>query len=329
VVKKSIKKIILDTKREVNILAFHNLKIRRYAMKLVIVGSVAIDDVTTPSGRREDSMGGSAVYASIAASKFSEVGIVGVVGDDYPKKTTDLLSKAKIDLKGLEKVKGKTFRWRGVYNDLNKAETKDTQLNVFASFSPKLPKEYLNPKTLFLGNIHPQLQLDVIKKAGKPKIIALDTMNFWISGTPDLLKKAIKKVNILFVNEDEIKQLTGKNNIFDAGDKVLAMGPEYVIIKRGEYGAVAYSKEMTFFMPIFPVRSVFDPTGAGDSFAGGFLGYITKAPKLTPAVIKKAMLHGTVTASFNIESFSFDKLLKTTNKEIEERVSFLCYSMKI
>jgi sugar/nucleoside kinase (ribokinase family) len=166
-------------------------------------------------------------------------------------------------------------------------------------------------------------------KAGKPKIIALDTMNFWITGTPDILKKAIKKVNILFINEEEIKQLTGKHNVFEAADKVLSMGPEYVLIKRGEYGAIAYSKSMLFFVPIFPVRKVFDPTGAGDSFAGGFLGYITKATKLTPQTIKKAMLYGTVTASFNIESFSFDRLIKTSPSEIETRFKYLVEAMKI
>ena len=298
-------------------------------MKLVIVGSVAIDDVETPSGRREESMGGSAVYASIAAARFTQPAIVGVVGDDYPMEMCEKLLMNNINLQGLEKVHGKTFRWKGVYNDLNKAETKDTQLNVFADFKPKIPKIYQNPKTLFLANIHPQLQLDVIAKAGKPKIIALDTMNFWITGTPDLLKKVIKKVDILFINEEEIKLLTGKNNIFDAGDKVLKMGPEYVIIKRGEYGAIAYSKKMTFFMPIYPVRNVFDPTGAGDSFAGGFLGYLTKVTKFTPQIIKKAMLYGTVTASFNIEAFSFDKLVKTTPEKIDERVKYLMDSMKI
>ena len=292
-------------------------------MNLIIVGSIAIDDVQTPSGRNEDSFGGSAVYASVAASKFTECGIVGVVGDDYPDTVCCQLKEQGIDIRGIEKVAGKTFRWKGVYNDLNKAETLDTQLNVFAEFSPKLPNEYLNPKVLFLGNIHPQLQLDVIEKSGKPKVIALDTMNFWISSTPELLKQVMQKIDILFINEDEIKQFTGKHNIYDAGDEILKLGVKYVIIKRGEYGAVAYSKSLLFFMPTYPVRNVYDPTGAGDSFAGGFLGYISNENELSDSLIKKAMFFGTTTASINIESFSFDRLLKAKNEEISQRVERL------
>ncbi|MCL2063775.1 MAG: PfkB family carbohydrate kinase [Candidatus Cloacimonetes bacterium] len=296
-------------------------------MRLVIVGSVAIDDIETPSGRRENSMGGSAIYASIAAAKFTQVGIVGVIGEDYPEETCFLLENYGIDLKGLEKVKGKTFRWKGKYNDLNRAETLDTQLNVFADFVPKLPKIYKTTKYLFLGNIHPQLQMDVIKEAPNAEIISCDTMNYWIQSTPELLKEVIQKVNILFINEDEIKLLTGKNNVFDAADDVLEWGPDYVIVKRGEYGAFAYSKSFLFFVPIYVIRNVFDPTGAGDSFAGGFMGYISKMGKFNPDTIKQAMLYGTITASFNIESFSFDKLEEATLREIEERVEKLKMTM--
>ena len=292
-------------------------------MKLVIVGSVAIDDVETPSGRREVSMGGSATYSSLAASKFTNAGIVGVIGDDYPQETFDLLKNSGIDLKGLEKVSGKTFYWKGKYNDLNRAETLDTQLNVFADFVPKLPEEYQNTEYLFLGNIHPQLQLDVIAKTQKTKIIACDTMNFWINGTPDLLKEVVRKVNILFMNEEEIKSFTGKNNIFDAADEVLKYGLQYVIIKIGEYGAIACSKSMTFFTPIYIIRNVIDPTGAGDSFAGGFMGYIAKQDYIDDKTIRQAMLYGTVMASFCIESFSFDCLAASTFKDIENRVNRL------
>ena len=295
-------------------------------MRLVIVGSVAVDDVETPQGHRENSFGGSAVYASVAASKFTECGIVGVVGDDYPEFICELLKGNRIDLAGLERVPGKTFRWKGVYNDLNRAETLDTQLNVFAEFSPKLPDIYLNPDILFLGNIHPQLQLDVISKIGKAGLIACDTMNFWIESTPDLLKEVVKKVDILFVNEDEIKQFTGKDNIYDAGDTILGLGPKYVIIKRGEYGAIAYSKTLLFYSPVYPVRQVFDPTGAGDSFAGGFLGFLAKSRTINDDFIKNAMFFGTATASVNIESFSFDRLLETKFEEIVARVSKL-YSL--
>jgi sugar/nucleoside kinase (ribokinase family) len=292
-------------------------------MKLIIVGSVAIDDVTTPSGRRENSFGGSATYASIAASKFTDCGIVGVVGDDYPDDVCRQLANSGVDLKGLEKVSGKTFRWAGRYTDLNRAETLDTQLNVFAEFSPKLPSEYINPDVLFLGNIHPQLQLDVINKVGNAKMIALDTMNFWITGTPDLLKKVVQKIQILFINEDEIRQFTGKQNIYDAADEVLSLGVKYVIIKRGEYGSIVYSKSLLFFTPVYPVRNVFDPTGAGDSFAGGFLGFMCEQGKCDDDTVKKAMLYGTITASINIESFSFDSLLSAKKSDINERVSFL------
>ena len=298
-------------------------------MKLVIVGSVAIDDVETPSGRRENSLGGSAIYASLAASKFTLPGIVGVVGDDYPASALKVLEDNRIDFTGLEMVKGKTFRWQGKYHDLNKAETKNTQLNVFANFSPVIPKKYQSPKTLFLANIHPQLQLEVIAQIGKPQIIALDTMDFWISGEFKLLEKAIRKTRIMFINEDEIRQLTGVHNIYQAGDKLLKMGPEYIIIKRGEYGSLALGKNFLFMIPVYPVREVFDPTGAGDSFAGGFLGYITKARSLTPHTIKKAMIYGTVAASFNIESFSFDRLEKTKMVDLAKRVHFFQESMSL
>jgi len=298
-------------------------------MKLIIVGSVAIDDVTTPKGHREYSIGGSAIFASIAASKFTACGIVGVVGEDFPQDTCTNLQQANIDLQGLEHVQGKTFRWKGVYNDLNRAETLDTQLNVFANFKPKLPNAYKDPSILFLGNIHPQLQLDVISEAGKPKLIALDTMNFWIQSTPELLTQVIKKIDILFVNEDEIKQLTKKNDIYTAADGILALGPRYIIIKRGEYGSIIYAKDLLFFMPVYPVRDVFDPTGAGDSFAGGFLGYLSNFDNANQIDVKNAMLYGTATASINIESFSYDALLTAEKASVQERVDFLKNCMKL
>ncbi len=291
-------------------------------MNLAIVGSVAIDDIKTPSGHREHSVGGSALFAAIASSKFVDCGIVGVVGEDFPEDTVCSLRQQHIDLKGLETGKGKTFRWKGEYCDLNKAETIDTRLNVFADFCPKLPESYKDAKYLFLGNIHPQLQLDVISQSNA-EIIACDTMNFWISGTPDLLEEVIKKVQILFINEDEIRMLTDKQNIFDAADEVLKKGPKLIIIKRGEYGSIAYAKDLLYFAPVYPVRNVVDPTGAGDSFAGGFLGYIVKQNKLDNQTIKQAMIYGTVTASINIESFSFDRLISTNKDEINNRVDFL------
>jgi len=292
-------------------------------MQLVIVGSVAIDDVKTPKGHREYSIGGSAIFASIAASKFTSCGIVGVVGEDFPQDTCTKLQQDNIDLQGLEHVPGKTFRWKGVYNDLNRAETLDTQLNVFANFKPKLPNTYKDPNILFLGNIHPQLQLDVIDEAGKPRLIALDTMNFWIQSTPDLLTEVIKKIDILFVNEDEIKQITKKNDIYSAADDILALGPKYIIIKRGEYGSIIYGKNLLFYMPVYPVRDVFDPTGAGDSFAGGFLGYLSNFNSTSEIDVRNAMLYGTATASINIESFSYDALIMADKNVVQARVEFL------
>jgi len=296
-------------------------------MKLVIVGSIAIDDVQTPNGHRENSIGGSAIYASIAASKFTDCGIVGVVGEDFPEATCNQLTDHNVDLQGLERVKGRTFRWAGKYNDLNHAETLDTQLNVFADFKPKLPATYKNPDVLFLGNIHPQLQLDVIAEAGSPKFITLDSMNYWITSTHALLTEAIKKINMLIVNKEEILAFTSKTNIYDAADYVLSLGPKYIIIKLGSYGAILYGQSLLFFMPVYPVRNVFDPTGAGDSFAGGFLGYISSCDDKSDASLKNAMFYGTATASINIESFSFDSLYDADRKTIEDRVDFLKKSM--
>jgi len=286
---------------------------------LLIIGSIAFDDVKTPSGEVKDSLGGSAVYAAIAASKFTASGIVGVVGDDFKQDTLSLLQDNQIDTRGVEFAKGETFHWSGVYNDLNKAETLDTRLNVFADFDPKIPVSYEEARYLFLGNIHPALQLKVLEQLKNAEIIACDTMNYWINTTPDLLDQVVRKVNIIFINEDEIKSLTGLQNVFDAGEKVLSMGPELVLIKRGEYGAVAMGRDFMFFAPVYPVRNVVDPTGAGDSFAGGFMGTIVKAGCINEKVIKEAVINGTITASFNIQDFSFKLLLTASQEEIEER----------
>jgi sugar/nucleoside kinase (ribokinase family) len=292
-------------------------------MNLIIVGSIAIDDVKTPFGRREYSLGGAAAYASLAAGKFVNCGIVGVVGDDYPKSAIDTLNSNNVNTDGIEVVKGKTFRWAGVYNDLNQAETLDTQLNVFADFTPKLNQNYLNAEYLFLGNIHPQLQLDVIESVAGTKFISCDTMNFWIYGTPDLLKKVISKVSLLFINEQEIKSFTKKENIYDAADVMMSFGVKYVVVKLGEYGSVLISNDLIFSVPAFPVRCVIDPTGAGDCFAGGFMGYVTKQKNIEKHTLKNAMLYGTVCASVNIQSFSFDAIVETKISDIEIRYNEL------
>lgn len=286
---------------------------------LLIIGSIAFDDVKSPSGEVKDSLGGSAVYAAIAASKYTGSGIVGVVGNDFSKDILTLLQDNQIDTTGIEFADGETFHWSGVYNNLNKAETLDTRLNVFADFDPKIPASYEEARYLFLGNIHPALQLKVLDQLKKAEIIACDTMNYWIDTTPELLDQVIRKVSIIFINEDEIKSLTGLQNVFDAGEKVLSMGPELVLIKRGEYGAVAMGKDFMFFAPVYPVRNVVDPTGAGDSFAGGFMGTIVKAGCINEQIIKDAVINGTITASFNIQDFSFNHLLNASQKDIEER----------
>lgn len=292
-------------------------------MDLVIIGSIAFDNVKTPKGEVSNSLGGSAIYAAIAASKFSPSGIVGVVGDDFNKSIINDLNKEGIDTEGIEFASGKTFHWSGVYSNLNKAETLDTQLNVFADFDPKIPEAYLNCKYLFLGNIHPALQLKVMDQMKHCELIACDTMNYWIDTTPELLKKVVRKANIIFINEDEIKSLTHCENIYDAGDSVLAMGPQLVLIKRGEYGAIAMAKEFLFYIPVFPVRNVVDPTGAGDSFAGGFMGTLVKNQTLNESVIKEALVNGTITASFNIQDFSFNHLKNAHRSEIESRINQL------
>ncbi len=292
-------------------------------MDLVIIGSIAFDDVKTPKGEVKNSLGGSAVYAAIAASKFSPSGIVGVVGDDFNRSIIHDLNHEGINTEGIEFAKGKTFHWSGVYSNLNKAETLDTQLNVFAEFDPKIPVSYLNCKYLFLGNIHPALQLKVMEQMTQCELIACDTMNYWIDTTPDLLREVVKKANIIFINEDEIKSLTHCENIYDAGDSVLAMGPQLVLIKRGEYGAIAMAKDFLFYIPVFPVRNVVDPTGAGDSFAGGFMGTLVKHQNFNESVIKEALVNGTITASFNIQDFSFKYLKNAQISEIDSRISQL------
>ncbi len=277
-------------------------------MSLVIVGSVALDSVKTPFGEVENALGGSANYAAMASKNFCETKIVGVVGADYPAEHIELLKHNGINIDGLEVVEGKTFRWRGVYNDFNRVETLDTQLNVFEDFNPILPEDYRDCNYLLLGNIHPSLQLSVLEQMPNVKVSACDTMNFWIERNRDELLEVIKRVTILLINEEEIKMLTGERNIFKAADIAAEMGPELIVVKRGEYGALAVHKDYHFFTPVYPVRDVIDPTGAGDSFAGGFMGYIAGKQSFEEDIVKKAMVHATVMASFNVEAFSLERL---------------------
>lgn len=297
-------------------------------MSLVIVGSVALDNVQTPSGTAKDALGGAAVYSSVVSSLYTKTKLVGVVGEDFPQEHIDLLQKKNIDLKGLQTREGKTFRWSGVYENLNQAKTLDTQLNVFADFNPELPKSYLDSDYLFLGNIHPALQLAVLGQMN-PKISACDTMNLWIDTERETLQKVIEKVDILFINDDEIKQFTDDTNVYRAAEKVLELGTKLVVVKRGEFGALAISKDLLFFVPAFPIKNVVDPTGAGDSFAGGFMGCLAKNDNFDTNLIKKSMLNGTICASYNIEDFSLNKTKGLKKENIEIRIEQMLKFMEV
>ncbi|MEA1972685.1 MAG: PfkB family carbohydrate kinase [Candidatus Cloacimonadota bacterium] len=292
-------------------------------MSLIVVGSVALDSVETSAGKTKNSLGGAAVYSSVVSSNYTSTKLVGVIGEDFPKEYIELLKSKNIDLEGLIKEKGKTFRWSGVYKDLNQAITLDTQLNVFANFNPILPASYLQSNFLFLGNIHPALQLKVLEQMN-PKISAVDTMNFWISGEKELLTEVFKKVDIIFINDEEIKQFTEMDNIFQAAQSLLKLGPKLVVVKRGEFGAVAIGNgKFTFFTPGFPVNKVVDPTGAGDSFAGGFMGYLSSKGMYNNKIVKEAMLNGTICASYCIQGFSLDKIKEIKSVNIDSKISDL------
>lgn len=275
---------------------------------ICVVGSVALDDVETPSGRVRDAVGGAAVYFSIAASYFTKVRLVGVAGKDFPAKTIRHLEKRGVDLAGLEVSSGDTFRWKGSYlKDLNQAETLDTQLNVFATFRPNLPAHYREAEVLFLANIHPELQLHVLSQARKAKFRALDTMNLWINlpETRPVLDKVLKKVDLVCINEGEARLLSGCDQLPQAARRILRMGPEAVVIKRGEYGANLFTRNRTFFaQPAYPLEIVRDPTGAGDSFAGGLMGALAKERNFSDAALRRALVWGSVMGSFVVERFS-------------------------
>lgn len=289
-------------------------------MSLVIVGSVALDTIETPHGKVEDALGGSAVYASLAASYFGPTYIVGVVGKDYPARGVELLEAHKVNLDGLETKPGKTFRWSGAYRQWSQADTLSTDLNVFADFSPQLPPSCRSCRSLLLANIHPQLQLQVLNQIESYKWAACDTMNYWISLCPELLSEVIRKVDIVFINEDEIRQYTGLDSIFAAGRHLLEMGVKAVVIKRGEYGSVTIFPDDLFFAPAYPVERIQDPTGAGDSFAGGFMSYLATQDELNKYVIRKAVRFGTVLAAKNVSAFSVDGLVNLEFSELQQKV---------
>lgn len=288
-------------------------------MSLTVVGSIALDTVETPWGKTEEELGGAATYFSLAASNYTQVYLVGVVGEDFPVEHVALLREKGIDLTGLEKAQGKTFRWSGRYHrDVNQRDTLDTQLNVFAEFHPKLPQEARAAKYLFLGNIHPALQLEVLEQA-KASFVALDTMNLWIHTTRDDLGKVLSRVDCLIVNDSEVKDLTGESNVIVGADAIRALGPRAVVIKKGEHGCLLFHEEGIFAAPAFPLRDVIDPTGAGDTFAGGFMGYIAQRDDTSPATLCQAVVHGSVTATFTCEAFGPGRLARIARPDIDAR----------
>jgi sugar/nucleoside kinase (ribokinase family) len=289
-------------------------------MNILVVGSLALDSVKTPLGKVEDALGGSATYFSLSASIFHKVRLVGVVGTDFPNEYIELLKKRGIDLDGLQQVEGKTFRWQGEYHyDLNKAITLDTQLNVFENFSPKIPSQYQDTDFIFLANIDPDLQLNVLEQLKSPKLVVGDTMNFWIERKKEALLKVLKKINIAILNDAEVRQITNEPNLIIAAKKILSLGVSRVIIKKGEHGSLMISKDSFFSAPAYPLEVIFDPTGAGDTFAGGFLGYLASIENLGEQEMKKAIIYGTTIASFTVEDFSVNRLIQLTQKDIEKR----------
>lgn len=290
-------------------------------MSIVVVGSIALDTIKAPKGLKENILGGSATYFSLAAHLFTPVKVVAVVGEDFPKNHIKLLKDKGIDLAGLEiKTGGKTFRWEGEYGqDLNNPVTKATYLNVFADFSPYLSEEYKQSKYLFLANIDPQVQARVLDQVHTPHIIASDTMNYWINNKPKELINLIKRINIFFINEAEAKQLSKEDNILKAADKILKFGPKLVVIKRGAYGVILKSKDFVFSSPAFLLEDFSDPTGAGDSFAGGFLGYLSSLKKTDKQALRMAALYGCVVASFTVEDFGINRLAKIKKEDLIKR----------
>ncbi len=289
-------------------------------MGIVVVGTVAFDTIETPFGRGENVLGGSATYFSTSASFFSDVSLVAVVGDDFPEEHLQFLRSREIDLQGLQQIPGKTFHWSGKYGyDLNEAQTLDTQLNVLLEFKPELPAAYRNTDVLFLANIDPELQLQVLEQVDKPRLTACDSMNFWISSKPEALKEVMKRVDIVVINEGEARMLTGEANLVRAARQIIALGCKRLVVKRGEYGVLMFTDDTVFAVPAWPLEEVFDPTGAGDTFAGGFMGYLANTGDHSEEGMRQALVFGSVMASFNVEDFSLNRMKRLTYAEIEAR----------
>ena len=297
-------------------------------MSILVVGSVAYDTVETPFGKAERVLGGSASFFAVAASFFVPVNLVGVVGEDFGERQLAAFKGRNIDLEGLERVAGKTFHWQGKYSfDLNARETVCTELNAFEFFKPKIPARYRRSEHVFLGNIDPVLQRDVLDQVERPKLVACDTMNFWIEGKPDELRKTLSRVDVLLINDAEARQLSGEWNVVKAARAIRALGPRVLVVKKGEHGVLMFTAGESFAAPAYPLEEVFDPTGAGDTFAGGFVGYLAAQTGSAPgtgrpdegAALRRAVIMGSTLASFSVEAFSLDRLLRLTRAEIDGR----------
>lgn len=292
--------------------------------KLLIVGTVAFDAIETPFGKTDKILGGAATFIGLAASQFDvDPAIVSVVGDDFPKEYLDLFEKKKINISGIEVVQGgKTFYWKGKYrNDLNTRDTLVTELNVLADFNPQVPENYRNSEVVMLGNLHPDIQLSVIEQLSeKPKLLVLDTMNFWMNHTLEALLRVIAQVDVLTINDEEARQLTGEYSLVKAAWEIQKMGPKYVVIKKGEHGALLFHHREVFFAPALPLEEVFDPTGAGDTFAGGFTGYLAETQNASFNNLKNAVIHGSNLASFCVERFGPERMTGLSKNEVEARL---------
>src|SRR6476659_7315249 len=290
-------------------------------MTVLVVGSVALDSVETPFGRADDVLGGSGTFFSASASHFAPVQLVGVVGSDYPTDKLAPLAKRGVDRAGVEKSEGESFRWRGRYrHDLNSAETLETRLGVFSHFRPKIPEQFRSAPFVFLANIDPRLQLDVLTQVDRPKLVACDTMNFWIESRRPELLELLSRVDLITLNEGEARQLTEKYNLIKAARWIMSRGPKLVIVKKGEHGAFMFSEREIFFAPAYPLEDVFDPTGAGDSFAGGFMGYLARSGDVSDRNLRRAVVYGSAMGSFAVEKFSIERLLEVKAADVADRV---------
>lgn len=290
-------------------------------MSILVVGTVAFDAIETPFGKVDRCLGGSATYFSVAASFFSEVDLVAAVGDDFSDDDLSIFRGRKVNLDGLQRVAGaKTFFWSGQYGfDLNVAKTLDTQLNVIADFKPRLAEKHRNPDVLFLANIQPDLQMEVLHQCRRPRLVALDTMNLWIATAKESLTRILGEVDLVVINEAEVRQYTEEPNLIKGARQIIALGPRTLVIKRGEYGVMMITPDAVFAAPAYPLEAVFDPTGAGDTFAGGFLGYLASRAEVTDRDLRRAIIFGSVLASFTVEKFSLDRLREITLNELYDR----------